>query len=171
MRRGFVLLNHLLDAILGSATGADQIPPRVVNFILIKLDLGLHQFQLVPELVLFVAGGLGFCRRQLLHTGLVGFEDFLSFLQLRLNLLGFLGKGGRVFRDVMQRLRKRQVHFIVRDAQNFLSKRLFLRSSGQPRQILRSFQGRPIDQGRLCGGGYLSLTLQGSQFRGLGRSD
>ncbi len=75
-----MLLNHLLDAILKSAPGADQIPLRVVDFIFVELDLGLHQFQLVSHLVLFVAGGLCFRRRQLLHSCLVGFEDFLRFL-------------------------------------------------------------------------------------------
>ena len=120
MRRSLVLLNHFLNTILGIAPRADQIPLRVVDFVFIQFDLGLHQFQLVSELVFLVAAGFGFCTGQLLHARFVGFQVFLRFLQLRLNLLGFLGEDGRVYRDVVQRLSKREIYFIIRDAQSFL---------------------------------------------------
>ena len=120
MRRGLVLLNHLLDAILGIASRADQIPFRVVDFVFIQFDLSLHQFQLVSQFVLFVSGGFGFCGGQLLHARFVGFQVFFCLLQLRLNLFGFLGKGGRMFLDVMQRLSERQVYFIIGNAQGIL---------------------------------------------------
>src|SRR5437762_860321 len=50
----------------------------------------------------------------------VGFQVFFCLLQLRLNLFGFLGKGGRMFLDVMQRLSERQIYFIIGNAQGIL---------------------------------------------------
>ena len=84
-------------------------------------------------------------RGQLLDLCLIAGQAFFRFLQASQDLFGLFAKGWRVLRDVSQGSRESDVHFVIGEAQSFLSVGPLVRKCDQRGEFLRRLERRLID--------------------------
>ena len=72
-----MLLNHGFDALLWIAAGGEQILVRFLHFVLVQVELGLRELQLVVERILLGNRGVRKRSAELRHALLVTVEKQL----------------------------------------------------------------------------------------------
>ena len=154
MRRGFVLVDHSLNAALGVAARAEEILLGFVGFILIEFELGFGNVELIVEGVFARAACLGLVGGELVDALFVGVQRVLGFAQVRLDLFGFGAQNGGMHLRVANGGGECLIHFLIAEVQGFLGEGLLLRAGGHLGELLGGEQRRLVDQRRLLRGGW-----------------
>src|SRR6202451_888186 len=148
-----VLFDDRLDAVLRIAARAQQVPLRVIYFILLQFDLRVRDIELILQRVLLIASGLRNRRVELRDLRLRRRQPVLRLLHPRLDFLRFGAQWRRMQSRVAQCSRERDVHFMIRQPYGLFRQLPLARQRHQRSELLRNFQRCLIDDLWLSGRG------------------
>jgi hypothetical protein len=142
---GRVPLSHALDALMLIPTCLEEVLVRLIDLILIELQLRARQVELILQRGFLRIAGLGHCRGQPLDRRLVGVEPLLRFLQPLLELLGCGTQYRRMGFDTPQGGGECQVELVIGQSIGGLRKGPFVGTFGFHSQASGERQGTLVD--------------------------
>ena len=142
---GAVGFEFLLDDIFGIAADTDQFLASIGDFVLVQLEIGFGEIEVVVELFFARAAGFGFGSSEGGDLLSVGIQGVLEISEALLHFFGFGAQRGRIVADLLKRRGEGEADGVVREAESFLRKALFTGTVGKLSERQRGGEGRFVD--------------------------